>query len=248
MVHIYWFFFFLRSYCDYLSDFREAVIIEEVSMEEEEPICTFDDDADPSIERCSDYADEPDMRMKNAAAGALPENSFSREPLILGMAGITLACAIAMAMMFLRDRRAKRAGVSAADPAESTERTLAKPLNGKAQPPGVGHQEDAPAEAQPESRVKELKLVLERETKEKQGLSEQNNFLKSALEERKATVQMFTSELQVRIHLLLLTKSHPPRDCVSTKDYFPFSIESGRTAGDFRTRANQGQERTLQPN
>lgn len=183
---------------------REAVIIEEVSMEEEEPICTFDDDADPSIERCSDYADEPDMRMKNAAAGALPENSFSREPLILGMAGITLACAIAMAMMFLRDRRAKRAGVSAADPAESTERTLAKPLNGKAQPPGVGHQEDAPAEAQPESRVKELKLVLERETKEKQGLSEQNNFLKSALEERKATVQMFTSELQSRDEQLVI--------------------------------------------
>jgi hypothetical protein len=48
------------------------------------------------------------------------------------------------------------------------------------------------------SRNKELKLCLEKETKEKQSLSEQNNFLKSALEERKATVEMFTTELQVR--------------------------------------------------
>lgn len=47
------------------------------------------------------------------------------------------------------------------------------------------------------SRLKELKLSLEREMKENQGLSEQNNFFRNALEERKATVQMFTTELQV---------------------------------------------------
>ena len=200
------------------------MIIEEVPIEEEEPYCTTDDDADPSIERC--WSDEPDMMAKNET-GALPDASaFSLDGLVWGMAGVTLMCALVMAMIFLKDRKAKRSDNSNSS-VESVDGSTTRALPGKAQ---VAEDQAPPADYISESRVKELKLILERETKEKQGLSEQNNFLKSALEERKATVQMFTSELQVREVDVVSTRVSHTAQLIRSIHLSPFA-ESGRATG-----------------
>ncbi|CAB9508467.1 Inherit from NOG: Viral A-type inclusion protein [Seminavis robusta] len=193
---------------------REApTIVEEVVEDDEAPACTFDDDADPSIERCwADGDADALMMMKNTTAevGMIAGGDWSSQPLVLGAAGVAIVAVVAVLGLLLREvKLRKKAQANAPSPAaaassnttttSSTKRdggkTVAPPA--KVQPPG-GQQQQMAEPAVVESRVKELKLCLERETKEKQGLSEQNNFLKSALEERKATVQMFTSELQSR--------------------------------------------------
>jgi hypothetical protein len=140
---------------------------------------------------------------KNASASAalLPETGV--EPLASGMAWAGLFAvmfAVAMAMAFLREKKGK------AKPS-AQQRNVATGVSDARKEKGARAKA---AKAEAEARMKQLKQSLERETKEKQGLSEENNFLKSALEERKATVQMFTSELQVRalFYLFVLFPVH----------------------------------------
>jgi hypothetical protein len=186
------------------SFYREAPVVVEQVMEDEANACTFDDDADPSIERC--WADDATAGMRNDSfvnpeLPSLADGAWGKEPMLLGAAGVTIVALIAVLGRLVQRKvmaRKQQGGVPAVTSKEVTTLDDADPASQKAAPANSLSQDLVPSADAVEARVRELKISLEREAKEKQGLSEQNNFLKSALEERKATVQMFTSELQVR--------------------------------------------------
>jgi hypothetical protein len=134
---------------------------------------------------------------------------------MLGAAGVTIVALIAVLGRFVQREvkaRKQQGGAPTVTSRGGAEAASADSASQKVAPAKSLSQVVAPPADVVEARVKELKISLERETKEKQGLSEQNNFLRSALEERKATVQMFTSELQVRTALsnLVQRKGHVP--------------------------------------
>ena len=164
------------------------MIIEETMDEYEAPSCTFDDDADPSIERC--WASEDDnyyydsTSRKNNLTGATGGVTSDHPLALMGMGAVIVAAVMLVGGLLVREVRSKN---------QQNRDGTASSKQVKEQPSGSSL----------DPRVNELKRSLEREAKEKEGLSEQNNFLKSALEERKATVQMFTSELQVRCDLIV---------------------------------------------
>lgn len=169
---------------------ERTVVIEDMVDEDEAPSCTFDDDADPSIERC--WASEDDNyagSQKSNLTGAI--GGTSDHPLAL----VGIGAVIVAAMMFLGGLLMREIKSRKQQTQDGT--GLASARNGKQIKEELYDQQKTTASLDP--HVNELKLSLEKEAKEKENLSQQNNFLKSALEERKATVQMFTSELQVCI-------------------------------------------------
>ena len=176
---------------------ERTVVLEAADDEDEAPSCTFDDDADASIERC--WASEDDnymapqkINLTNATDGT------SNHPLALASIGAVIVVAVMVAggllMREIKSKKKQERDGAAFAIARGAPVGAENTKHAKEQP--HGHQKTGSAL---DPRVNALKLSLEKEAKEKEGLSEQNNFLKSALEERKATVQMFTSELQVCI-------------------------------------------------
>lgn len=194
---------------------RERPVVIEVldSEEEEEPTCTFDDDADPSIERCWEPTDG-NFTTSNKVIGG--------HPLALAGTGAAVVAALLVVGSLMRkqvkSRKTSQVGDVAtnadADDAASNSASVhskagasvhskAASVASKSASIVKGQLREVEDAGSVQSRVKELKSSLEREAKEKENLFNQNNFLKSALEERKATVQMFTSELQVRVYNIL---------------------------------------------
>lgn len=221
------------------------MVLEDVEMEI--PTCTFDEDADPSIERCWATDEESDfMGTKNITAGGFPgmtllEQRTGITPLSAA-AGISLVMAV-FALLYREMKVRKKEGSndgqfkqsdvsSTPEPSSPSEmkKTLKVLSHVGLQPAGESHSNNA-------SRLKEVRTRLEKETKEKQGLSEQNNFLKSALEERKSTVQMFTSELQSRDEQLAIFE----QEQVKVKEELYNEIEALKTE-------LQGQEKLQQEN
>ena len=90
---------------------RQApTIVEEVLDEEEAPACTFDDDADASIERC--WADgDANVLAKNATVDALllSAGDWTSQPLVLGFAGVALVAVVAVLGLLMRKGK-KNAG------------------------------------------------------------------------------------------------------------------------------------------
>ena len=171
--------------------------LEAAEDEDEAPSCTFDDDADPSIERC--WASE-DGNYVAPQKNNLTDGVGSTSSHLLTLTGIGAVIVVALMVAGgllvreIKSKKKRKRDVAAFATARGALVGGENTKHAKEQP--CGHQETGSAL---DPRVNALKLSLEKEAKEKEGLSEQNTFLKSALEERKATVQMFTSELQVRL-------------------------------------------------
>lgn len=193
----------------------EIVVEEKAPSDDEATTCTFDDDADPSIERCWNV----EGGGAAAGVGGAAKGNFtlsdapwplslwnevdSEDPANMMFGGI----AVTVFLIYVFSRLFHKTPPPPSDDGPQGEaQERGQGAKGGASKKGgkklVDDDSDGPSTTTrnapgAEVRLKDLRLRLEKETKEKQGLSEQNNALKSALEERKATVQMFTSELQV---------------------------------------------------